>query len=133
MNCHNAIEEGPKYGKKEIEKIYESYKNNKPIEWVKIHNLPDLVYFNHAQHVKVAGLECQECHGPVEEMEEVYQYSKLSMGWCVDCHRKKEVDINKDDYYRSIHAQMREDLKQGKIQKITVEKLGGLECARCHY
>lgn len=133
MNCHNAIEEGPKHGKKEIEKIYESYKNNKPIEWVKIHNLPDLVYFNHAQHVKVAGLECQECHGPVEKMEEVYQYSKLSMGWCVDCHRKKEVDINKDDYYRSIHAQMREDLKQGKIQKITVEKLGGLECARCHY
>jgi cytochrome c551/c552 len=133
MNCHNAIEEGPKYGKKEIQKIYDSYQNNKPIEWVKVHNLPDLVYFNHAQHVKVAGLECQECHGPVEEMEEVYQYSKLSMGWCIECHRKKEVDINKDAYYRSIHAQLREDLNQGKIQKITVEKLGGLECARCHY
>ncbi|MCS6904649.1 MAG: cytochrome c3 family protein [Bacteroidia bacterium] len=133
MNCHNAIEEGPKYGRTEIAKIYESYQNNKPIEWVKIHNLPDLVYFSHAQHVKVAGLECQECHGPVEQMEEVYQYAKLSMGWCVDCHRKKEVDINKDDYYRSIHAQLREDLKQGKIKKITVETLGGLECARCHY
>lgn len=133
MNCHNAIEEGPKYGKEEIAKIYESYENNTPIEWVKVHNLPDLVYFSHAQHVKVAGLECEECHGPIEEMEEVYQFSKLNMGWCVSCHREKEVDINKNDYYRSIHAELREKQEAGEIEKITVEKLGGLECARCHY
>lgn len=133
MNCHNAVEEGPKYGKKEIAKILDAYQNNKPIEWVKIHALPDLVYFNHSQHVKVAGLECKECHGEVEKMEEVYQFAKLSMGWCVDCHRKKEVDINKSDYYRSIHASLREQQKKGGTDKITVEKLGGLECARCHY
>lgn len=133
MNCHNHIEEGPKYGKKEIAKVREAYEKNKPIEWVKVHNLPDLVYFNHAQHVKVAGLECQECHGPIEEMEEVYQYSRLTMGWCVNCHRQKEVDINKNDYYKSIHAKLREDMASGKAGKITVEKLGGLECARCHY
>lgn len=133
MNCHNAIEEGAKTGTTEIAKIHESFKTNKPIEWVKIHNLPDLVYFSHAQHVKVAGLECQECHGPVETMDEVYQYSKLNMGWCVSCHREKEIDINKNDYYRSVHQQLREDQASGKLQKITVEKLGGLECARCHY
>jgi cytochrome c551/c552 len=133
MNCHNVIEEGPKYGKKEIAKVRESYNTGKPIEWVKVHNLPDLVYFNHAQHVKVAGLECAECHGKVEEMEEVYQHARLSMGWCINCHREKEVDINKDGYYKSIHASLRADMEAGKVGKITVEKLGGLECARCHY
>ncbi len=133
MNCHNVIEEGPKYGKKEIAKVRESYNTGKPIEWVKVHNLPDLVYFNHAQHVKVAGLECAECHGKVEEMEEVYQHARLSMGWCVNCHREKEIDLNKDGYYRSLHASLRADMAAGKVGKITVEKLGGLECARCHY
>lgn len=133
MNCHGYIEQGPKHGKKEIAKVREAYEKKKPIEWVKVHNLPDLVYFNHSQHVKVAGLECKECHGPVEEMEEVYQFSRLTMGWCVKCHREKEIDINKSDYYKSIHAKLREDMAAGKVGKITVEKLGGLECARCHY
>lgn len=133
-NCHNekgGIVEGSRWGKEELGKILASAKENKPIEWVKIHNLPDLVYFNHAQHVKVAGLECQECHGPIEEMEEVYQYSRLSMGWCVECHRNKEVDIEKSGYYKSVHQQIRENRET--YGKITVEKLGGLECARCHY
>lgn len=133
MNCHNVVEEGRKYGKTEIAKIREAYKNGKPIEWVRIHNLPDFVYFSHAQHVKVAGLECQECHGPIEEMEDVYQYSRLSMGWCVNCHREKEVDLNKSEYYQTTYKQLHDDLVSGKIDKVTVEKLGGLECARCHY
>jgi len=133
MNCHNIVEEGPKYGKTEIAKIRAAYESGKPIEWVRIHNLPDFVYFSHAQHVKVAGLECQECHGPVEEMEDMYQYSRLSMGWCVSCHREKEVDLNKSEYYQTTYKQMHADMLEGKIDKVTVEKLGGLECARCHY
>lgn len=57
------------------------------IEWVKIHNLPDFVYFDHRPHVH-AGLECQRCHGPVETMERVRQFETLTMGWCIDCHRQ---------------------------------------------
>jgi cytochrome c2 len=129
MNCHNVVEEGTVTGKGEIAKIREAYEKNKPIEWVRIHNLPDFVYFNHAQHVKVAGLECQECHGPIQEMEEVYQFSRLSMGWCIKCHREKEVDLNKSEYYKTVHA----NVKNTGDGKITVEKLGGTECARCHY
>ena len=129
MNCHNVVEEGTLTGKGEIAKIRESFEKNKPIEWVRIHNLPDFVYFNHSQHVKVAGLECQECHGPVQEMEEVYQYSRLSMGWCIKCHREKDVDLNKSEYYKTVHA----NVKNTGDGKITVEKLGGTECARCHY
>ncbi len=150
MNCHKYVQEGPKYGKKEIAKIYkaigfdpenmryiEGYEQ-KPIEWVRIHNLPDFVYFSHAQHVKV-GLDgakdpetlrqtCAKCHGPVWEMEEVYQYSDLSMGWCVNCHRTTKVDVNKSDYYRIIHKDY-----LNSEEPVTVETLGGLECARCHY
>jgi predicted CXXCH cytochrome family protein len=114
----------------EIAKVLASAANNTPIEWVRIHNLPDFVYFNHSQHVAVAGLECQQCHGPVQTMDEVYQFSVLSMGWCVNCHRSTEVDITKSEYYRSIHGSY---LEPGNEQRITVETLGGLNCARCHY
>ena len=61
----------------EIQKIYDAVDNNKPIEWVRVHNLPDLAYFNHSQHVSVAGITCQECHGPVEEMEIMRQHSPI--------------------------------------------------------
>ena len=125
MNCHKAIQEGPQYGKEEIAKIYEAAgydpeeaaytKEPKPVEWVRIHNLPDHAYFNHAQHVTVGNLECQTCHGPVEEMEVVYQYSNLGMGWCISCHRQEKVkSLGEDTQY-------------------TVEDMGGLDCARCHY
>lgn len=129
INCHNVVEEGTLTGKGEIAKIRESYRTGKPIEWVRIHNLPDFVYFNHSQHVKVAGLDCEECHGKINEMEEVKQESRLSMGWCIKCHREKEVDLNKSEYYKAVHANVK-NMVDGKI---TVEKLGGLECARCHY
>jgi len=129
MNCHNYIQQGPQYGEKEIGKILASWKEGKPIEWVRIHNLPDFVYFNHAQHTKVGGLECQTCHGQIQEMEVVYQHSDLSMGWCINCHREKKVDLNKNNYYRTVHA----ELIAGKEDSATVEQLGGLSCARCHY
>lgn len=121
MNCHKAIKEGPKYGEKEIAKIYKAYDNNLPIEWVRVHNLPDLSYFNHQQHVVAGELECQQCHGEIEKMEVVYRDDPLSMGWCINCHRETEV---RSEYYHDVLG--RKDIK-------TVEDIGGLNCARCHY
>src|SRR5690625_7771076 len=65
-----------------------------PIPWVRIHNLPEHVYFSHQQHVIAGRQACQTCHGPVEEMEVVEQYSTLSMGWCINCHRATNVDFS---------------------------------------
>lgn len=103
-----------------------------PIQWVKIHNLPDHVYFNHAQHVKVGKVQCQQCHGNIEEMDEVYQFAPLSMGWCINCHRQTEVQFTSNNYY-SIFTRYHEELKSGARTKVTEAELGGLECQKCHY
>jgi cytochrome c553 len=142
MNCHANITSGTTTGTAEIQKIYdaigydpetrtyiEGYKQQ-PIQWVRIHNLPDLAYFNHSQHVSVAKLECQECHGAVEEMDVVKQSSELTMGWCINCHRETEVKMEGNDYYTKMHEKMKEKYAG---EKITVEKMGGLECGKCHY
>lgn len=141
MNCHKYIQEGPNFGKDEISKIYAALdydpgtgnygQNPKPLQWVRVHNLPDLAYFNHAQHVTVGKIECQTCHGPVEEMETLKQFSPLTMGWCIDCHRKTEVKMEGNPYYDDYHKKLME--KYGPEAKITVDKIGGTECARCHY
>lgn len=152
MNCHKSINEftGSKdstyvdYSKEfytaEIQKIYkaagwdpatQSYTGEEhPVKWVRIHNLPDFVYFNHSQHVTVAGLECQTCHGPVEEMEIMRQHSPLTMGWCIECHRKTEVKVDNNEYYAKIHEELS---KKYGVEKLTVAHLGGTECAKCHY
>ena len=124
MNCHSAIKtESP-----EIQKLYTAMEENKPIEWVRIHNLPDLAYFNHAQHVKVGGVECQTCHGPIEDMDVVYQYSSLTMGWCIDCHRNTEIKVE-NGYYDKLTA-----LHEGAQKTaLRVQDIGGLECSKCHY
>jgi putative NADPH-quinone reductase len=107
-----------------------TYGNNpKPIQWVRIHNLPDFAYFNHSQHVVVAGVECQTCHGPIQNMEEVYQYSPLTMKWCVDCHKK--TDIKSDNKYYEDLIKAHERIKKG--EKMTAAMIGGLECGKCHY
>jgi len=142
MNCHTYINEGSVSGKKEIAKIYdaigfdpetrtyiEGYEQ-KPIKWVRIHNLPDHAYFNHSQHVVAGGLECQDCHGPVEEMDVLYQHAELTMGWCIDCHRETEVKMEGNNYYTHLHEQLKEKYKG---QPITVDKMGGIECGKCHY
>ena len=125
MNCHNAIETD----KPEIQKILTAYEENRPIEWVRVHNLPDLAYFNHKQHVAVGGLDCATCHGPIEEMDVVYQYSELTMGWCINCHRETEVSSKGNDYYKKLV-----ELHNSSSKKpMTVEDIGGLECSKCHY
>lgn len=103
-----------------------------PIQWKRLHNLPDHVYFNHAQHVAVGKVECQTCHGPVQKMEVLKQYAPLSMGWCINCHRETEVKFADNDYYKS-YERYHEEMKKGKREKVTVEDIGGLECQKCHY
>ena len=103
-----------------------------PIEWVRVHNLPDHVYFNHAQHVTVGKVACQTCHGPVDQMAVLKQHSPLSMGWCINCHRQSEVKFKENDFYSS-YTKFHEELKDGKREKVTVADIGGLECQKCHY
>jgi hypothetical protein len=103
-----------------------------PIEWVRIHNLPDHVYFNHAQHVTVGKVACQTCHGTVEKMDVLKQHAPLSMGWCINCHRETEVKFKDNDYYKH-YERYHEELKAGRREKVTVEDIGGLECQKCHY
>jgi len=153
MNCHMAINEykgEPLYtadgkevnGTNEIKKLYEyagftpgqpwDPSKAKPIEWIKIHNLPDHVYFNHAQHVKAGQVACQTCHGEIQNMGEVKQFSDLSMGWCINCHRETKVQF-KDNGFYSIYEKFHEDMKNGKMDSVTVEMIGGTECQKCHY
>ena len=103
-----------------------------PIEWTRIHNLPDHVYFNHAQHVAVGKVACQTCHGGVEKMEVMQQHSPLSMGWCINCHRQTEVKFTENAYYTS-YQRYHDELKSGKRDGVKVEEIGGLECQKCHY
>jgi cytochrome c551/c552 len=165
MNCHktiNTYEKGPKLftedgeeinGTAQIEKLY-SYagfdpKNanawdpskSKPIPWTQIHNLPDHVYFNHSQHIKAGKVQCQTCHGEVTNMDEVSQFSELSMGWCINCHRNTKVDFYNVDTtgkktgnkFYSIYEKFHNDIKSGKMDSVTVKDIGGLECQKCHY
>ncbi|MCS6917051.1 MAG: c-type cytochrome [Chitinophagales bacterium] len=133
MNCHSAVQQGrTPEGTAEIQKIYAAYENNKPIQWVKIHNLPDHVYFSHAQHVTAGKIDCQTCHGPVETMKKVYQYASLSMGWCLNCHRQTEVQFQDNAYY-TLFTELHEKVKSNPDMKVTAQMTGGDECQRCHY
>ncbi len=161
MNCHKAISEyakGPTLykedgtevnGTAEIAKLYKAAgfdpananswdaSKAKPIEWVKIHNLPDHVYFNHSQHIRAGKVQCQSCHGEITAMDEVKQFADLSMGWCINCHRQTKVDFNYTDStgnkYYSIYEKFHNDIKNHKMDSVTVKDIGGLECQKCHY
>tara|TARA_R110002073_G_scaffold40547_5_gene115244 strand:- start:396414 stop:397610 length:1197 start_codon:yes stop_codon:yes gene_type:complete len=152
MNCHKSISEvapetataehSKEFYDGEIQKIYDAigwdkeelaYIENyeqQPIKWERIHNLPDFAYFNHSQHVTVGGVQCQKCHGPVETMEEVYQFSPLTMGWCISCHKETEIDLEGNEYYAKIHEELS---KKYGVEKVTVAQMGGKECGKCHY
>ena len=141
MNCHKAIKEGPLTGKVEIAKIYEAVgwnpekqkydKPQHPIVWNRVHALPDFAYFNHSQHVVVGKQECKTCHGAMDSTDVASQHSPLTMGWCVDCHRKTEVPgMSTNPYYSELHEKLK---KKYEGQPITVEKMGGLDCIKCHY
>ena len=134
VNGTNEIQKLYKYAGFEFGKSWDASKA-KPIEWVRIHNLPDHVYFNHSQHVMVGKIQCQTCHGEVTKYDEMRQFADLSMGWCINCHRETQVQF-KDNGFYSIYEKYHEQLKNGTIdttQGITVEKIGGTECQKCHY
>jgi cytochrome c551/c552 len=161
MNCHKAIstyEKGPKLydeggneinGTEQIAKLYQyagfdpktpskwDPSKAKPIEWVRIHNLPDHVYFNHSQHIRAGKVQCQTCHGEITDMNEVKQFAELSMSWCINCHRQTKVDFNYDstkgNKFYSIYEKFHNDFHTGKMDSVTVKDIGGLECQRCHY
>ncbi len=159
MNCHMQIneyngkdklvrEDGTEVnGTEEIKKLYaaagwdagtKKYTGNgKAIEWVKIHNLPDHVYFNHSQHTKAGKVQCQTCHGEITKMGEVYQFAELSMGWCINCHRESKVDFNDEkgngNKFYSIYEKYHNEIKAKTRDSVTVSDIGGLECQKCHY
>lgn len=151
MNCHENISEydgeedlekgyTKDFYNEEIKKLYDavgwdvddqSYTGvEKPVKWVRVHNLPDFAYFNHAQHVTAGGLDCQQCHGPVQEMEILTQHSQLTMGWCIECHRTTNVAMEGNEYYEKIHEELS---KKYGVERLTVAQMGGLECGKCHY
>lgn len=157
MNCHKSIyeykgnPEGPsaedlangytnEFYTGEIKKLYKAVGwdeenqrytgETQPVEWVRVHNLPDFAYFNHSQHVSVAGIECQTCHGPVEEMEVMEQFAPLTMGWCISCHRTTNVKVEGNEYYTAIHEELS---KKYGVEELTAAMMGGIECGKCHY
>lgn len=132
MNCHLVVRNGTRSGAFEISKIISSYENHKPIEWIKIHNLPDHVFFSHAQHVNAGGVNCVECHGNVKEMNIVVQVKDLSMGWCLECHRTRIVNFDNNKFY-SDYKELAEKVRNGTLDSVTVEMIGGRECMKCHY
>jgi cytochrome c553 len=159
MNCHMGIKEyaGPALyredgsevnGTAEIAKLFDyagfdpatnKYtKEAKPIPWVKIHNLPDHVYFNHSQHTKAGQVQCQTCHGEIQKMSEVKQFADLSMAWCVNCHRTTKVNFldsagTKGNKFYSIYEKYHNEIKNKTRDSVTVNDIGGTDCQKCHY
>lgn len=143
MNCHKTIRNGTITGSREIAKIYKAAgfdtlsntytANTQPVRWVRVHNLPDHVFFSHQQHVKVGKIACQKCHGPVEEMDVLKQAAPLSMGWCLDCHRTTNIRFESNKYYDAVYEKYHDDIKHEKMDSVTVEMIGGTECQKCHY
>jgi hypothetical protein len=132
MACHSMIATG----KGSLELIRESWNTKKPVEWVKVHKLPDFVYFNHSAHVN-RGVGCVSCHGRVDEMEVVVHEKPLSMAWCLECHR------NPEPHLRPIKEVTNMAWKASDAGKETPESLGktlrkqynlnpSTDCSTCH-
>lgn len=132
MNCHIIVRDGTNSGRFEITKVVDAYDNEMPIRWVRVHNLPHHVAFPHDQHVGVVGIDCADCHGEVEKMDKVMQVNDLSMGWCLDCHRTREIDIMGNNFY-SVYMKLREDVLANRVDMVTARMTGGTECMKCHY
>lgn len=132
MNCHNVIRKGTHSGTAEIEKIYQAIESGRSIEWIRVHNLPDHTYFNHAQHVVAGKLDCTECHGEVGKMDRIRQVNSLGMGWCIECHRTRAVQFQENDFYAK-YQKLHEELNAGRKSFISVDDIGGTNCSKCHY
>ncbi len=132
MNCHLLVRNGSRSGMFEIARVVESFEDRIPVEWVRVYNVPDHVFFSHAQHVTAGGIDCMECHGDVADMSRIVQVSDLSMGWCVDCHRTRKAGFETNSFYAE-YSEWSARIQNGEIDSVTVESVGGTECMRCHY
>jgi hypothetical protein len=131
-NCHFLVRNGTRSGATEIAKIIEHLDQKKPVEWVRIYKLPDFVFFSHEQHVSAGQINCEACHGNVKEMNRLYQVPDLSMGWCIDCHKTRKVNIS-NGYYKAYYPTFYDSLQAGKTDSIRVVGIGGRDCGKCHY
>lgn len=116
MNCHGLLERQTV----EIEKLKEAVQQQRPVSWIKVHHLPEFVYFNHSQHV-LSGVACRRCHGPVETMERVEQVAPLTMGWCIECHRARAG------------APTNGIVRAAVTLRAKPRPVPGLDCGKCHY
>ena len=128
MNCHNQIATNSE----KLAPVRESWETNQPIEWVKVHMLPDYAYFNHSAHVNV-GVGCESCHGRVDRMEVVYQAEPLSMGWCLDCHRAPEKHVRPVDEVTTMGYQVDNQLEIGRELVAKHNIKAPTYCQACHY
>jgi hypothetical protein len=128
MNCHQKIKaKSPK-----LQAVRDSWANNTPVKWVKVHDLPDFVYFNHSAHV-TRGVGCVSCHGRIDTMERVSQREKLSMGWCLECHRAPEKSLRPVEFVTKMDWQPAEDqLVLGKRLKEINHINPPQDCSTCH-
>ena len=169
MNCHKGIQKATsgERGTEEIKKIHAAAGfdaatgkytgKTEPIKWIKVHNMPDHVYFNHSQHVTVGGIECENCHGDVKTYttgkassteiinnlelkdKKIIKLTRplMTMGWCIECHATADVTTAGSKYYDDIHERLKKDKELYKSVmedgKMKVKELGGWECSKCHY
>jgi Cytochrome c7 and related cytochrome c len=130
MNCHALIQkDNPK-----LQPIRDSFANNKPIQWVRIHQVPDFAYFNHSVHI-ARGVSCVSCHGKINEMEVVYQHESQSMGWCLDCHRNPQNAVRPASQVFNLNWTPPADQTQQEIGQRIVEKAEihpPQSCSGCH-
>jgi hypothetical protein len=132
LNCHMIVREGSRSGRFEINKIFAAVEQKKPVQWIRVYNLPDHAFFSHAQHVGAGKLDCLTCHGPVDQMDRIVQVPDLSMGWCVNCHRETKVQFHDNQFYTKYEG-LREQVERGEIDSVTVDRIGGTDCMKCHY
>jgi hypothetical protein len=132
MNCHLLVRSGTRSGAFEIAKIIKHYEELQPLEWVKVYNLPDHVFFSHAQHVGAGAISCQKCHGEVEKLDRIRLNQELTMGWCINCHRTTNINFNENKFY-SEYKDLAGKIRSGAKRNVTVENIGGTECMKCHY
>ncbi len=132
MTCHHEI----RVNSPQLEPVYESYENDTPIDWVKVHDLPDHAYFNHSAHL-TGGIGCNECHGPVDEMTVVYRVNDLTMGWCLDCHRNPAKNIRPREEvwnidYEKPPAAEQMQLGEQLIEEYDIDVANLDNCYICH-
>jgi hypothetical protein len=131
MNCHSQIWAGAPI----LEPVRASFRNNTPLSWTRVHDLPDFVYFNHSIHVK-QGVGCATCHGPVDKMPLVYQSAPLTMSWCLDCHRNPDKYVRpREEVFNmtwqrpaddpDLGARLVRDYKIASVEQLT-------SCSTCH-